>query len=129
MRTLALCIVAGIALGGCAAETREYEMSEEQARSKLLATDFEKGTLPGSSNSWPIVHENSQGNLEWQISSTKDLAHASGWWCPIAIEPVGEDGKKIRVVNQCEGPFSRNRNRDLDELVDATLTGRAPQFD
>ena len=77
MRTLALCVLAGAALSGCEAEKREYEMSVGEVRSKLLASHFEKGILPGYERHRPIMHRDSKGNLEWQVSTTDDLRHPS----------------------------------------------------
>ena len=101
-------------------------MSVAEARSKLLAADFERGILPGSSVLKPDVRTNYEGTLEWQVLD--DSQNGNGWWCPLVIEPASEDGKKVRVVNQCKGVMAM-KNSNLDELVDATLTGREPKFD
>jgi len=127
MRTLALCVLAGVVLSACQAEKREYEMSVAEATSKLLAARFKKGILPGSSSLEPRVLQHSARGLEWIVAD--DFEGPDGWICPLSIEPAGEDGKKVQVTNKCEGPFARGNNEQLDELVDATLTGRPVKFD
>ncbi|MDO9367680.1 MAG: hypothetical protein Q7T68_03850 [Sphingopyxis sp.] len=129
MKKLLLCAVAASTLGGCAAaggEEKTYAMHAEDARRILLSTDFERGILPGSSKLKPQVRVNYEGTLEWQVLD--DSQNGSGWWCLLAIEPVGNDGKTIRVVNQCEGIMARQNNEVLNELVDAALTDRKPTF-
>lgn len=128
MRLTALCLIAAAALTGCSGNSGEYAMSTEQVRSKLLDASFERGILPGSSGLKPRVQESSEGNgsLEWQVLAEDDR---NGWWCPISIEPVDGDASKTKVVNNCAGITGSNNSRNLDELVDATLTGRPPKFD
>jgi hypothetical protein len=130
MKNLVFGLIAGAALGGCSAgglAEKTYAMPAEDARRILLSADFERGILPGWSLLKPQVRVNYEQTLEWQVLD--DSQNGSGWWCPLAIEPVGEDGKAIRVVNQCAGMMSAERNRHLDELVDAALTGREPTFE
>lgn len=127
MKNLVLYAVAAVSLGGCSVANQEktYAMHAEDARRILLSSDFERGILPGSSSLKPRVWVNYDKQLEWQVL---DEAQKSGWWCPILIEPVGEDGKTVRVVNQCPGIGVAENIRHLDELVDATLTGREPKL-
>lgn len=129
MRQFILCMVAATTLGGCGVGPQEktYDMAAEDARRILLSVDFERGIVPGWSLLKPQVKVNQEDKLEWMVLD--DSQNGSGWWCPLAIEPTAEDAKKIRVVNQCEGAMSGDRNRKLDELVDAALTDREPKFD
>jgi hypothetical protein len=130
MKNLLLCAVAGATLAGCSAGPgggeKTYDMAAEDARRILLSADFERGVIPGSSSLKPQVKVNLEDKLEWQVLD--DSQNGSGWWCPLAIESVGEDGKTIRVVNQCQGVTAIENNK-LDELVDAALTDRAPKFE
>lgn len=126
MKTAILCLAASVALSGCGTEQRAYEMSVAEATSKLVNTDFERSIVPGSSQLKPKVMRNEEGTLEWQVLD--DSENGNGWWCPLEIEQVDDQGKKVRVVNKCEGVMAMN-NKHLDELVDATLTGRPPQFE
>ena len=132
MKLFVFSVIVTAALLGCSDGSSDaYEMSVEEARGKLLGASFERGILPGSSGLRPtvIVSSEGDGSLEWHVSSNDDLAHASGWWCPLEIKPEGQDGKKIRVLNKCRGMLASKDNKNLDELVDATLTGRPPKFD
>ncbi len=117
-----------VALAGCGVGERSYEMTKDQARGKLLAAKFERGIVPGSSSLKPWVQKDYDGNLEWHLNTEED-GGGNGWWCPLAIEPVDDDGKRVKVVNQCAGMMAAKDNASLDELVDATLTGRPPKFD
>lgn len=117
------------ALSACSAGDKVYEMSPEEAYSKLSSTDFERGILPGSSSHKPLVKKDYDGNPEWIVYTGEDLEHAGGWWCPMSFEPAGKDGKHVKVVNKCDGMLGAKWNAQLDELVDATLTGRPPKFD
>jgi hypothetical protein len=128
MKNLVLCAVAAAALGGCSAAAGEktYAMPVEDVRRILLSTDFERGILPGSSSLKPRVWVNMGGEIEWTVL---DEAKKHGWWCALAIEPASEDGKTSRVVNQCKGITASKDNKNLDELVDAALTDRAPRFE
>ena len=128
MKNIVLWAVAAATLGGCAAASEEktYAMPAEDARRILLSAEFERGILPGSSLLKPQVRANQEDTLEWQVLD--DSQNGSGWWCPLAIEPASEDGKTVRVVNQCKGMMAAKNNRDLDELVDAALTDREPKF-
>jgi len=130
MKNLVFALMAGAALGGCSARggaDKSYAMPAEDARRILLSADFARGILPGSSGLKPQVRVNYEQTLEWQVLD--DSQNGSGWWCPLAIEPASEDGKTIRVVNQCAGMMAAERNRNLNELVDAALTQREPKFD
>lgn len=125
MKKFVLPIVAIFGLSGCASEQRTYEMSVETAAVKLMRADFKRSILPGSSLLKPKVQRNYEGDLEWQVLD--DSENGNGWWCPIKIEPVDEQKGFVRVINQCEGIMAKD-NKNLDELVDATLTGRPPVF-
>lgn len=127
MRTIGISILV-LGLTACSPGERSYEMTKEQARGKLMTAKFEKGILPGSSSLTPRVKRDFNGNPEWHVLS-KDDGHGSGWWCPLSIEPASEDGKRVKVVNKCDGLMATKDNANLDELVDATLTGRKPKFD
>lgn len=128
MKKLILSIVGAAALGGCSTGTQEkiYDMSADDARRILLSTDFERGVLPGSSSLKPEVWTNNDGVPEWRVLNEEKK---SGWWCPLSIEPAGDDKAKTRVVNKCAGAMASRNNRHLDELVDAALTDREPKFD
>ncbi|MBL0914341.1 MAG: hypothetical protein IBJ13_02140 [Sphingopyxis sp.] len=129
MRNFILCAAMATTLPGFGGGSQEktYDMAAEDARRILLSADFERGVLPGSSLLKPQVKVNQEDKLEWMVLD--DSQNGSGWWCPLAIEPVAEDAKKIRVVNQCQGAMSGDRNRKLNELVDAALTDREPKFE
>ncbi|WP_447751952.1 hypothetical protein [Sphingopyxis fribergensis] len=124
------CMVVAATLGACSAGSKAandgYDMTADDARRILLSTDFERGVLPGSEKLKPRVWTNHDGVVEWTVLND---ANKSGWWCPLSIEAASEDAKKTRVVNQCVGVMSGQRNAMLDELVDAALTDRAPKFD
>ncbi|MBL8650481.1 MAG: hypothetical protein JNL35_08785 [Sphingopyxis sp.] len=128
MKELILFMVGAAALGGCSAGTPEkiYDMPAEDARRILLSSDFERGVLPGSSSLKPEVWTNNDRVAEWRVLD-EPLKH--GWWCALSIEPAGEGGAKTRVVNQCKGALSSERNRPFDELVDAALADRKSKFD
>lgn len=127
MKSLTFCAFAPFALAACSAEsTGAYDMTADAARGKLLSAKFDRGILPGSSGLKPRVQKSYEGELEWHVLAADDR---NGWWCPLAIESASEGGKKVRVVNQCEGMLASKNNQQLDELVDATLSGRAPTFD
>lgn len=127
-------LIAASALGACSAGGTDaaapaedgYAMTPDDARRILLSTEFERGVLPGNEKLKPRVWTNHDGVVEWTVL---DEANKNGWWCPMAFEAASEDGKRTRVVNQCAGVFSSDRNAMLDELVDAALTDRAPKFD
>ena len=122
---LAVFVISSMALAGCSVGTREYEMSVDAASSKLVNADFARGILPGSSLLKPKVQRNYEGTLEWQVLD--DSENGNGWWCPLEVEPVAGETKKVRVVNECKGIMAME-NKKLDELVDAALTGRPPKF-
>ena len=121
---LTILMLSSIALVGCSAGTREYEMSVDAASAKLINATFERGILPGSSGLKPKVMRNYEGTLEWHVQNDSERG---GWWCPLKVEPVDSETTKVRVINQCEGLMAMD-NEKLDELVDATLTGRPPKF-
>lgn len=112
--------------GGGVGETRSYDMSVSEVRSRLLAYDFKRGVFPNSPKLKPDVRRLEDGSLEWTVLD--DSQNGNGWWCPLSVEPAGDE-KRTRVVNQCKGLTASINNPLLDELVDATLTGRAPKFD
>ncbi len=115
-------IIGALALSACGASgPSDYAMSVGDAEAKLLAAEFERGIVPGSSRLKPDIKRNGEGEIEWHVLDDSENGH--GWWCPILVEKAGDDGSKVRIVNQCKGMFAKN-NRHLDELVDATLTGR-----
>lgn len=122
---LAVIVISSMALAGCSIDTREYEMSVDAASVKLVNADFARGILPGSSGLKPKVQRNYEGTLEWHVLD--DSENGNGWWCPLKIEPVVGETKKVSVVNECKGIMAME-NKKLDELVDATLTGRPPKF-
>lgn len=129
MKQLILCAIAATTLGACSGGgggEKVYDMAPEDARRILLSTDFDRGVIPGSSSLKPEVWTNNEGVPEWRVLNEEKK---SGWWCALSIGPAGEDATKTRVVNQCRGAMSSGQNRDLDELVDAALTDRAPKFD
>lgn len=130
MKKLILCAIATSTLtacsGGAGSGEKIYDMPPEDARRILLSTDFEPGVLPGSKLKPRVQSNNGDGSPEWQVL---DEARKNGWWCPLSIEPADEAATRTRVVNKCEGLMSSGRNRQLDELVDAALTDRAPKFD
>lgn len=127
MKNAILLVTAAAALGGCSAasEDKTYSMHSEDARRILLSADFEPGVIPGSSGK-PRVWVNMGGEIEWTVVNAEKR---NGWWCALAIEPASKEGKTTRVVNQCKGLGAAERNKQLDELVDAALTGREPQFE
>ena len=123
-------VLSALSLSACGGGgSTEYELSVDGATGKLMGASFERGILPGSSGLMPQVIRNSEGTLEWQVLDEGGLEHGSGWWCPLEIKPVGADGTKISVTNKCIGMLASKNNKQLDELVDATLTGRPPKFD
>ena len=127
MKFRAICIVAAVAVTGCGGDKGPYKMGVAEARSKLLAAKFEKGILPGFSSHNVSAHLTNGGNgaIEWLVIS----GGGNGMYCPIAITPVGDSGKLSQVVNDCrDGLLGRMTAPHLDELVDATLTGRPPEF-
>lgn len=128
MRMLIFAAIAGAVLTGCSGGSNEYAISVDEAKSQLLGANFDRGILPGSSGLKPRVLRSSQedGSLEWHVQNE---AESGGWWCPIAFETTSEDPPKVRVVNKCIGMTATKDNKNLDELVDATLTGRPPKFD
>lgn len=128
MKMLVFAAIAVAGLAGCSGGSNEYAMSVDEAKSKLLGASFERGILPGSSALKPRVLISSQedGSVEWHVQNE---AERGGWWCPIVFETTSGDPQKIRVVNKCIGMLSTKDNKNLDELVDATLTGRRPKFD
>lgn len=130
MKKPILCLVAAATLCACSAGGKAaddgYDMTADDARRILLSTDFERGVLPGNEKLKPRVWTNHDGVVEWTVL---DEANKNGWWCPLSIEAASPDGKKARVVTQCAGLLSGQRNAMLDELIDAALTDRAPKFD
>lgn len=117
-----------MALTACAGggvQEKIYDMTPEDARRILLSTDFPRGVLPGSQLK-PEVWTNNEGVPEWRVL---DEAKKNGWWCPLSIEAADGTAARTRVINKCAGALSSGRNRELDELVDAALTDRAPKFD
>ena len=128
MRMLAFAAIAAAALTGCSGGSHGYAMSVDEAQSRLLGATFERGILPGSSGLKPrvLVSSVGDGSLEWHV---QDESERNGWWCPMAFEKTSDDPQTIRVVNNCRGMLASKDNKNLDELVDATLTGRPPKFD
>lgn len=127
MKFRALCIVATVALTGCGGDMGPYKMGAAEVRNRLLAAKFEKGILPGFSAHNVSVHliDDGNGAIEWLVIS----GGGNGMYCPIAIKPVGDSGKLSQVVNDCRDDLlGRLAAPHLDELVDATLTGRPPEF-
>ena len=128
MKLFALCVMAAAALAGCSGGNVEYDMSAAEVRGKLLSASFEKGIVPGFSSHNVMVRELSEGNgaIEWSLLSDG----GNGMYCPIVIKPVDEEGKRTRVANDCrKDMLGRMAAPHLDELVDATLTGRPPKFE
>ena len=128
MRMLAFAAIAAAALTGCSGGSHGYAMSVDEAQSRLLGATFDRGILPGSSGLKPrvLVSSVGDGSLEWHV---QDESERNGWWCPMAFEKTSDDPQTIRVVNNCRGMLASKDNKNLDELVDATLTGRPPKFD
>ena len=128
MKMLALAAIAAVALTGCSGGSHDYAMSVDEAQSKLLGATFERGILPGSSGLKPrvLVSSEGDGSLEWHVQNESER---SGWWCPMVFEKTSDEPPKIRVINKCRGMLASKDNKNLDELVDATLTGRPPKFD
>jgi hypothetical protein len=124
-----LCALSALALAACSAGgNHEYDMSASEVRSKLLSASFKKGLIPGFSSHNVKVHQSSEGNgaIEWLVMTDGE----NGMYCPIVLKPAGEDGKRTQVVNDCrDDMLGRTAAPHLDELVDATLTGRPPKFD
>ena len=114
------------ALAGCTTKERSYNMSESDAASKLLAASFDKGIVPGSSSLTPRIVRNNDGKLEWQVLDSFD-GHGDGWWCPIEVSAANDEKTAISITSKCNGIFAKN-NKILDELIDATLTDRAPKL-